>query len=347
MATCFLTRGELLELLRSAPAERVFGPVATAHGTRFLRIDKDELDKLVLEGARPAFSPKSLLFPPRERVASYGKNPPSVDDPAEAGKTLAVGLCNCDLRALALLDQILLEGDFVDPFYAARRQSLITVGLDCTEPTAACFCVSVDGDPFITEKSDLAICPVKDGYIVDGLTDAGKELVVNTGKSFREPTAGELREREELREQVRAKVADQNSGFRVPADAADHLEKLEGSPKWEEESAVCVECAACSNICPTCHCFYLYDRPAGEEGYERIRVWDSCLYADYSRMAGVGGMKPNPRPELRSRLANRILHKYSYIPRTHGVLGCTGCGRCVEACFGGSDIRDVVARLLQ
>jgi len=102
-----------------------------------------------------------------------------------------------------------------------------------------------------------------------------------------------------------------------------------------------VACTACTNICPTCHCFLLYDQLAGEgaERFERVKVWDSCLYADYSRMAGVGGVKPNPRAELRSRLENRILHKFQWFPENFGRLACVGCGRCIDACMGGEDLR--------
>lgn len=347
MATCFLTQAELVDLLRQAPAERLFGPVASAHGPRFARVAKEEADTIVFGGRRPPCSAKSLLFPPQERVAFYGENASPVPDPADAGATLIVGMPNCDLRALALLDQILIEGDFTDPFYAARRQSLILVGVDCVDPAEACFCVAVGGRPFVDEGCDLALSPLEGGFVAEALTDAGKQLIVNTGRSFREPSPEELSERDASRERVQDLAAKESAKLQLPDDSAQRLDKLDGSPKWAQIGKVCVECGACSNVCPTCHCFFVYDQPAGDKVYERVRVWDSCLFADYSRMAGLRGMKANPRAELRSRLANRILHKYSYIPNNYGILGCTGCGRCIEACFGGSDIRDVVSELLQ
>jgi ferredoxin len=62
-------------------------------------------------------------------------------------------------------------------------------------------------------------------------------------------------------------------------------------------------------------------------------------------MAGGVNMKLTPRPELRSRLANRILHKYVYSPQQYEMLGCVGCGRCIDACLGAIDIRKVVEDL--
>jgi Fe-S oxidoreductase len=63
-------------------------------------------------------------------------------------------------------------------------------------------------------------------------------------------------------------------------------------------------------------------------------------------MAGTTpNMKPTPRPRLRSRLANRVLHKFTYAPAQCGLLGCVGCGRCIEACLGAIDIRQVAGEL--
>jgi len=41
----------------------------------------------------------------------------------------------------------------------------------------------------------------------------------------------------------------------------------------------------------------------------------------------------NPRQVAASRLRQRVLHKFSYIPTQNpGLVGCTGCGRCVDLC---------------
>jgi predicted aldo/keto reductase-like oxidoreductase len=45
---------------------------------------------------------------------------------------------------------------------------------------------------------------------------------------------------------------------------------------------------------------------------------------------------------LKERWRQRFMHKFSYIPYLHGLLGCTGCGRCLEACPSRIDIREVV-----
>jgi ferredoxin len=37
-------------------------------------------------------------------------------------------------------------------------------------------------------------------------------------------------------------------------------------------------------------------------------------------------------------IRQRFLHKLLYDVNTHGRPSCVGCGRCVDICFGGTDI---------
>jgi ferredoxin len=83
----------------------------------------------------------------------------------------------------------------------------------------------------------------------------------------------------------------------------------------------------------------------GKEIYERLRMWDSCVFGEYARMAGAGGVKPNPRAEFRTRFANRFMHKYLNFYRMFGQFQCSGCGRCFDACSGGIDPRRVIQEM--
>lgn len=63
----------------------------------------------------------------------------------------------------------------------------------------------------------------------------------------------------------------------------------------------CLGCAACTYVCPTCHCFDMQDETAGTRG-ARIRVWDSCMHDivypfSIMRWAATGESIP---PELRA-----------------------------------------------
>ncbi len=47
----------------------------------------------------------------------------------------------------------------------------------------------------------------------------------------------------------------------------------------------------------------------------------------------------NPRPSRVERTRQRLSHKYAYWLDQIGLIGCTGCGRCVSYCPVGLDIR--------
>ena len=119
------------------------------------------------------------------------------------------------------------------------------------------------------------------------------------------------------------------------------IEKNYVAPLWEEEAQTCVECAACNMICPTCHCFLLYDQKK-EDLMARFRVWDSCMLKSFARVAAGA----NPRPRLWMRLRNRFEKKFDFFPNVFNIFACTGCGRCISACPAKIDIRSVLRRLV-
>ena len=130
--------------------------------------------------------------------------------------------------------------------------------------------------------------------------------------------------------------------YEIPSE-----ERLKGRVKknysyafWNPEAENCVECGACNTICPTCHCFLLYDQ-GDKRAMERLRVWDSCMLKRFARVAGGA----NPRPELWMRLRNRFEKKFDFFPQVLGLNACTGCGRCISACPAKIDIRKVLGRL--
>jgi ferredoxin len=184
---------------------------------------------------------------------------------------------------------------------------------------------------------------LSDGWVAEVATEKGHRLLAEG--DFPAATDEQLARRDAVRRNMESRLREQNAAYTFQADDARQPALPEGDqPSWQEFAADCVECGACTNICPTCHCFYLYDQALGEQ-FERVRTWDSCLLGTYHRMAGGEKMKLTPRPRLASRLANRVLHKFTYSPQQYELLGCVGCGRCIDACLGAIDIREVVDRL--
>jgi len=345
-STYYAGEAGLARLLEAVEADKVFATVRRERGIEYCNLRARPDETLALREPRPSASPKAFLQPLRERVAVYSSAGVDAEQSRpECARRALVGLRACDLKAIAYLDKVFREGDFTDPFYEARRQTELLVSVDCVAVHENCFCTAVGGSPFAEAGFDLNITPLEEGYLVEVGSEKGQEVVDRASGAVAEATEAQQRERQERRAASVEQLREQTGGWQVSDRIQEALLSKDEAKTWGEQTAACVECAACTFICPTCHCFFLYDQAGGEEAFERIRTWDSCILGDYHRMAGPAGAKPSPRPGLRTRLANRLLHKYAYSPEQYGMLGCTGCGRCIEACYGGIDIRQVLREI--
>ena len=345
MTMYWVSEAKLAQFLGGKGGESTYLPVSP-NALGWLEAGQAEASVEALAAARTGQSPKGMFFPTAESVGRYGPAAEAATA-VETRPVVLMGLRACELRALKYLDKVFLGGDFQDPTYAARREAMTLVSVDCADCRETCCCTLVGGRPFATEGYDVNLTPMDGGFLADVATDRGRDWLGEQAASLREAAAEQTARRDELREEMTERVRAQNAEFTFAA-ADDKPPPLpnDDDASWQAFAADCVECAGCTNGCPTCHCFYLYDQSAGPKDFERVRTWDSCLLSSYHRMAGtVPHMKPTPRPRLRSRLANRVLHKFSYSPEQYGLLGCVGCGRCIEGCLGAIDIRRVVQEL--
>ena len=55
-----------------------------------------------------------------------------------------------------------------------------------------------------------------------------------------------------------------------------------------------MNCGACTYVCPTCYCFDIADNLAKTSG-ERVKTWDSCMFANFTKMGG--GVNPRIDPK--------------------------------------------------
>ena len=346
MTAYFIEDGNLTAFLGGINRGPLIGAVEGPNGPQFER--DAEPASMALRVPRPAESLKSVLFPARERVAVYPDAEASAEPDVDPNMPqVIVGGRGCDLRAIELLDKIFIQDDFVDPFYTARKECSLLVSVDCTVLADTCFCNLVGGVPYAESGFDVNLSPIEGGCVVEIGSEKGKELVLEKAHLFVEATTEQLRQRDDSRAAVAADLEQKNAEYHSDKSLEEIVHATIESDKWNALSINCVECGGCSFICPTCHCFLLTDQPSVDQPgkFERMKVWDSCILASFSRMAGVGGMKGSPRPELRSRFQNRLLHKYVWFFENFERLGCVGCGRCVDACLGGSDMRKVLAEL--
>ena len=279
---------------------------------------------------------KEFLFPMRELVATY-PNELKIED----FEPFAVfGLKECDLRSMEILDKVFAEEDFKDPFYIKRRESIFVISADCTEPGDTCFCSIFDSQGFAEKGFDINISKIKDGFIIESGSQKGKDFLVKHAQVFGDVPNALLSERDENRAAVKAQLEQNNTGLKFDTSLKQIMENSIESDIFDTEAKNCIECQACTRICPTCHCFYLYDTQ--REGYfAKMKMWDSCMRLSYATVAGG----ENPNKILGDRMKHRLLHKFVHFFDRYGIDMCVGCGRCVDADAGGIDIREILKKL--
>ncbi|UCB46412.1 MAG: 4Fe-4S dicluster domain-containing protein, partial [Spirochaetota bacterium] len=265
--------------------------------------------------------------------------------PGESAKPLCiVGAKACDLKGFKVQDFVFKEGDFLDPFYIRAREENLIISSDCTFAIETCFCTAVDVEPYPTEGFDINLSEISGGFVVEVGSQKGNAIVDGKAQLFESATDTQIAERDKIRNRVKEEVKKNIRSNKIPLQNKFKgiIEKNFESDIWKDEAQTCVECGACNTICPTCHCFLLYDQK-DKKRMERLRIWDSCMIKDFALVAaGV-----NPRPWLWMRLRNRFEKKFDFFPKLAGIYACTGCGRCISACPAKIDIRKVLQRLVE
>ena len=304
----------------------------------FTRYEPDQSQDVAFNDLRVCQTVKQFLFPLREIAAVF---PEPAEDPVI--KPFAVyGLKDCYLRSIQIMDKVFAEEEFCDPSYLQRREKMLIISSDCYNPSESCFCTMLDGDVFPQRGYDLNVSKIKDGYIIQAGSDKGLMVLKENESLFAEVPHAAVLERDANRAQAQKQLGEILADYQFETPINQIVIEGSESDLFENEAGGCVECQACTRICPTCHCFYLYDEKQNDY-YQKLKIWDSCVRLDYATVAGG----ENPRKMLTNRTLHRLMHKFVYFLERYGIQMCVGCGRCIDACAGESNIRDILKKLYE
>lgn len=279
--------------------------------------------------------PKSVFFPQTETLYRFAQGDTAINLPDLDGEAVLLGVRPCDARAMTIVDS-LFSWDIDDPYYLKRREQTALIGLACLEPGVNCFCTSVGGNPASTEGLDILLTDLGGAFLMQILTEKGEEIKALAQELLEEATEEDKSAAEKLSQDAASRINRKIDTDGIP----EKLPELWESPLWKNFSESCLGCGICTFLCPTCHCFDIQDEVEGLEG-RRCRVWDSCMFAEYTRHASGH----NPRPTTRERMRNRINHKYSYFVKNFGKIACVGCGRCIDLCPVNVDIINILTQV--
>ena len=271
-------------------------------------------------------SAKGFFFPQTTNICDFnvnGANVEVVDIREESEDFVVFGVRACDARSFTILDKVFLA-EPIDSYYATRREHGTVVTLACSEPEENCFC-NVFGIDSAAPEGDAA-CWISDGDLyITANNEKGEAFIASVKDMLEDSSDDAVKAQQESTREIMGKLPFAN----VTTDyfRKNTLLEIFNSEKWEKLSESCLACGTCTFVCPTCQCYDIKDFDTGH-GIKRYRTWDSCMYADFTKMA-----HGNSRNAQMQRFRQRFMHKLVYFPdNNNGEFGCVGCGRCLSRC---------------
>lgn len=314
---------EVPQLVRAfMESYEVVAPVKHDRGFAFEAIESP--DEMVLDYVSTIVSPKKYFLPPQEDLLRFDAQTNEVlPTEVEIKPRVLFGAHSCDINALNRLDLVFKETLHPDPYYVARREATLIIGISCM-PGENCFC-NLWGSDEVRYGYDLFLSDIGGKYLVS-IDSVEAATILEASCNPREATD---EERVEFRHATRRRQAAFNKDIPDIQEVALLMDAFHEDPFWDELGGRCLGCTACAAACPSCFCFDILDEldPDGKQG-SRIRVQDACTSPNFAEVAGGHNFRSNGRDRVR----HRMYHKLNGFLATHDHMLCVGCGRCVTAC---------------
>ena len=330
-----LNKDHLSFWLRQLKASRdLIAPVRDVSGDIVLA-ELAKMHETALDGPALLPSPKEFLLPQMEPLFCYSEE--GVEESYNRRPRVLFGIRPCDLSAIRILDTFYL-GEPRDPYYESRRARTVLIAIACNQPDPTCFCLGLGTGPFLKTGFDLQLTDLGDRFLVETGSESGASLIKSYAHIFSEPQTADLDDLYEARlaaqSRFEKRVNLEQVRKRIQAGAVSRA-------FWESVAERCFECGGCVYNCPVCTCFNVLDRPTSPAAGKRMRLWDTCMFKGFTRMAG----DVVPAQAKVNRTQRWFHHKLIHWPDRFGTFGCVGCGRCAVSCPGKIDMATVVLRI--
>ena len=271
-------------------------------------------------------SAKDFFFPQTQNLMEFkteGKKIEIIDTREESEDFVIFGVRACDVKSIEVLDRVFLA-EPVDTYYQNRREHGVIVSMACGRPTETCFCKTFGIDAS-APAGDIECYKTEDAYYFDAKTEKGKAVLDRLADVTEDCDDKAVKAQKEQIKKVMDKLPLKD--LTTDKFGAGKTAEYFNSPAWDELSSSCLGCGTCTFVCPTCQCYDVKDFKTNN-GVERFRCWDSCMYSNFTLMA-----HGNSRLSQKERFRQRFMHKLVYYPDNNdGMFSCVGCGRCLAKC---------------
>ena len=323
---------------------RVIAPFAgQGRDSYFDTVTDANKNDVAIHVANPYYPPKRFVLPHIQKLVKINAGEkPSIEELVNCEKVAIFGIRSCDVEGIFHLDRFYLGNAFKDSYYENLRSNLFIVNMVCTDTKTDidddCFCVCADAGTAAKNHFDLQLMDLHDAsgdFLAVAGTPAGETLFAQ--HFFKNASKENVARRKSILNEVRKRFKIATSWYSALTRFITKGEVKETA--WKKIGDRCLECGGCSDVCPTCTCFTVSDKPTGNDTYERVRTWDACALSGFTRMAGGH----NPRKAVHDRRNRRFFRKLShYFIQREFTMACVGCGRCVRVCHGDIGMPQVV-----
>ncbi|MCX8158466.1 MAG: 4Fe-4S dicluster domain-containing protein [Candidatus Diapherotrites archaeon] len=312
---------------------KVIVPIQKDDGTIYYdEYEKNKDKEIIIEG-RTDFSPKKYFLPEIEEIANFEKseNEVIIKEVLNNEKRIIFGIRPCDLNALLFLDEVLIKYMYPDKNYEARRKNTILIAIDCLEAcNKSCFCSYLGTN--IAKGYDICLTKIKEGFLVREGSNIGKNLLEKDGiRKILEKTDKEPK-------QISFECKNKINVEKIE----ELLEKNFESKVWQEEAERCLNCTSCTQVCPSCYCFYVKDELGfDDKKSRRLKCLDSCFLDRFSRISRDFVFRKSNKAKLRQF----VCHNFYYSLVRNKMIKCVGCGRCIDVCPVKINIVEIIKKI--
>jgi sulfhydrogenase subunit beta (sulfur reductase) len=317
-----LKKENLFPFLESISKDSDLWAPVKKYGDRHVFQIVEDPSLIDLDYTRTLLPPRNFILPPKIdmfQVAGMDFEP----NFSHVVKRIIFGIHPCDIHGLLIMDKFYTHS-YEDPYYLESRKNTVVLGHSCW-PDENCLCKSTNTH-IVEEGYDLFFTDLKEDYLVWIGSSQGDDLIRMKPDLFEEEITEKDIQSFIQRREDKEKAFQAEFNFTTMPDL---MELKYNDPLWEDLGMACLACGSCSNVCPTCNCYNVEDRPVlGKNCSNVSRCWDACTLDYYSGVAGG----ENFREKRSDRLKLWYTHKFQAYISKYGKPACVGCGRCVATC---------------